>query len=520
MSFYFKIKSNNLYSHLTILLIVFNFGGYSLSFLGKILSRSPKPVIAKSKYVSIEDIKSTAFTKKRAGAGLGMKPETYYVVASVELGNTTTKCILTATNLETSRTYLLDKTVRMTRDIRPPKAGEKVFGETVWEVELTKESVSEMVRDTILESVKRSKIDMDKDLDFVVRSTGVTAGFASPKEVGELIIALADGCLDAGIPPSKMAPAMSIESFPKRLRDFTLIEKVMFDGAVVSVLPPTGRAVVANEMEGELVTAGIKVGAKWTDVDFRNPCVSMDFGTTLAGRITNGGEPYARTIGNFCGLAGAVSDAIIRGTEKVDKRGGAALDLYSREILKKADWKAAEKYAERVHEHLDIGRVPEKRERFGTVPVDPKAAYDAGTTLIGCDVGKNGDKIPKLTDLGHEIYDESGIHTLFATLDHVSAKIVQRLSDEAFEEGVIEEGSMLGVTGRAGITGRKPEFILNYSKEKYKDTIFVSDALAMGAAVMARCMNSIGTPHVPIGGRQGGPCILGQRRKMQKQKGM
>ena len=180
----------------------------------------------------------------------------------------------------------------------------------------------------------------------------------------------------------------------------------------------------------------------------------------------------------------------------------------------------AEEYALRVHEHLDIGRVPENRDRFGTVPVDPKAAYDAGTTLIGCDIGKNGDKIPKLTDIGHEIYAESGIHTLFATLDHVSAKIVQRLSEEAFEEGVIEEGSMLGVTGRAGITGRKPEFVLNYSKDRYKDTIFVSDALAMGAAVMARCMNSIGTPHIPIGGRQGGPCILGQRRKLQKQKGM
>ena len=493
-----------------------------MSFLGKIFSRESKPVIAKSRYITIEDAKMASFTKKTAGQGYGqnLRPDVYYIVASVELGNTTTKCILTATNLNTSKTYILDKTVKMTRDIRPPKKGEKVFGETVWEVELTKESVSEMVKNTILESIKRSKIDIEKDLDFVVRSTGVTAGFASPKEVGELIIALADGCLDAGIPPKKMAPAMSKESLPEKLRDFSLLDKVMFDGAVVSVLPPTGRAVVANEMEGELVTAGIKVGSKWTNVDFRNPCVSMDFGTTLAGRITNGAEPYARTIGNFCGLAGAVSDAIIRGTEKVDKRGGAALDLYSRDILKKADWKAAEEYAERVHVHLDIGRVPENRDRFGTVPVDPKAAYDAGTTLIGCDIGKNGDKIPKLTNIGHDIYAESGIHTLFATLDHVSAKIVQRLSDEAFEEGVIEEGSMLGVTGRAGITGRKPEFVLNYSKDRYNDTIFVSDALAMGAAVMARCMNSIGTPHIPIGGRQGGPCILGQRRKLQKQKGM
>jgi len=127
------------------------------------------------------------FTKKAAGQGYGvsMRPDIYYIVASVELGNTTTKCILTATNLNTSRTYLLDKTVNMTRDIRPPKKDEKVFGETVWHVELTKESVSEMVRDTILESVKRSKIDIERDLDFVVRSTGVTAGFASPQEVGE-----------------------------------------------------------------------------------------------------------------------------------------------------------------------------------------------------------------------------------------------------------------------------------------------------------------------------------------------
>lgn len=474
--------------------------------------------MAKSKFITIEDAKMATFTKKAVGQGYGtsLRPDVYYIVASVELGNTTTKCILTATNLNTSRTYLLDKTVKMTRDIRPPRKGERVFGETVWHVELTKESVSEMVRDTILESIKRSKIDLEKDLDFVVRSTGVTAGFASPEEVGELIIALADGCLDAGIPPRKMSPAISKEALPKRLQEFTLLDKVMFDGAVVSVVPPTGRSVVANEMEGELVTAGIKAGAKWTEIDFRNPCVSMDFGTTLAGRIVNNDQPYARTIGNFCGLAGAISDAVIRGTEKVDQRGGAALDLYSRDILKKADWKAALEYAKQVHEHVDIRKVPENRDRFGTVPVDPDAANSAGTTLIGCDVGVNGDKLPELTKIGHKIYKEAGIHTIFATLDHVSALVVKRLIDEAVEEKVIEEGSALGVTGRAGITGRKPEFIMEYAKPYFKDVLFVSDALALGAAVMARCMNSMGTTKIPLGGRQGGPCILGQRRKLQQ----
>jgi putative methanogenesis marker protein 14 len=489
-----------------------------LSPFGGIFGRT-KPILAKSKYVTIEDIQSNPYsTEKKVGGGIAMEPDPYYIVASVELGNTTTKCILTATNLKDSHTYLLDKTVRMTRDIRPPKKGEKVFGETVWKVELTRESVSEMVRDTILESVKSARTSIEEDLDFVVRSTGVTAGFASPKEVGDLIIALANGCLEAGIPTRKMTPAMSKDNFPERLRDYTLIDQVMFDGAVVSVLPPTGRMVVANEMEGELVTAGIKVASKWTKLDFRNPCVSMDFGTTLAGRITNSEEPYARTIGNFCGLAGAIPDAIVRGTEKVDQRGGAALDLYKKGIIKNADWKAALEYAERAHKYVDIRKVPEDRDRFGTVPVDPEAAYQAGTTLIGCDMGENGDKIPELIQIGHEIYEETDIHTLFATLDHVSALIVKRLIDEALDEEVIEDGSVLGVTGRAGITSEKPKLILEYSKDVFEDTIFVSDALAMGAAMMARCMNSIGTPHIPIGGRQRGPCLLGQRRKMQKQK--
>ena len=90
---------------------------------------------------------------------------------------------------------------------------------------------------------------------------------------------------------------------------------------------------VANEMEGELAMAGIKEGAKWTPVDFRNPCISMDFGTTLDGRITSDvapddPNPFAKTIGNFCGLAGAIPDAIVRGTGLVQQRTGTALDIF------------------------------------------------------------------------------------------------------------------------------------------------------------------------------------------------
>ena len=351
-----------------------------MSFLSKIFNKGPKPIIAHSKDGNLATLKA-----QRAGPaspGAVKKPDTFYVTASVELGNTTTKSIVMATNLNTSESYLLNKTVKMTRDIRPPKPSEEVFGKTVWGIELSKEAVTDLIRDTVLESLKKCQVDKDEDLDFVVRSTGVTAGFATAEEAGQLIIALADGCLAADIPPRKMSPAMSISQLPERLQKHSLLENIMFDGAVVSVVPPKGKETVANEMEG---------------------------GSTLAGRIVNDNEPYANTVGNFLGLAGVVSDSLARGSGQIDKKNGAALDLYDEKAMKKANHKKAEANALEAHKLIDIRKVPMDVQRFGTVPVNPVAADNAGTTLIGCDVGVNGDKLPELMELGAQFYDADGL---------------------------------------------------------------------------------------------------------------
>lgn len=484
-----------------------------MSFLDKIFKKGPKPIIAETRSQDLSILKSGNMPQ---GPGtVAAKPDEYYVTASVELGNTTTKCIIMATNLNNSQSYLINKTVKMTRDVRKPKPGEEVFGKTVWGIELSKESVSDMIKETVLESLKKAHVDMNEDLDFVVRSTGVTAGFATTEEVGQMVKALADGCLDAGISHTKMAPAMSTAHLPKRLQKYSLLDNVMFDGAVVSVVPPKGKEVVANEMEGELVTAGIKLGAKWTPVDYRNPCVSLDFGSTLAGRIVNKDEPYASTVGNFLGLAGVISDSLARGTDQVDKNGGAALDLYSDKLLKKGNAKKAQANAEEVHKFIDIRKVPKDVDRFGTVPLDPVAASDAGTCLIGCDVGENADKLPDLVDLGAKFYANDGLPTLLSTMDYVSAGIVRRVLDVAFEENLITDGSILGVTGRAGVTGKKPELILEYAQDKFNDVVFVEDGLALGSAIMARCMNSMGTQKNPLGGCQGERCILKKRMQAQ-----
>jgi len=473
-----------------------------------------KPRIAESQYIKPSELKGDLKLAEFVA---------YFIVASIEVGNTTTKCILTATNMKDGRTRILNKTVKMTRDVRKPKPNERIFGSTLSGVSLTKESIAQLVRDTLIEAHEAVNLDITTDLDFAVRSTGVVAGFSSPHEVGEFIKALADGCLLAGIPPKKMVPAMSIDNIPVKFKNNTLIDKIVFTGAVGGVLPPvgsTGVEIVANEMEGELATAGIKEGAKWSGVDFRNPVFSMDFGTTLKGRITNDEIPYARTIANLCGYAGAIPDAVIKGTDLVDKRYGAALDLF-RDNKERMIWltkgSKIQKYADRINDLIKIEIVPDNVDRYGSVPVDPAAARDIGVILIGCDVGINGSLMSGLTDIGSEIYTKQGLKTMFATLDLVSARMVERIVKLGIENKLVSEKTSIGLTGRAAITGCKPYLILKsieklgFYKEPREQIVFVDDGLARGAAVMARCMNSMGVPKNPIGGIRGGRCVLKQR---------
>jgi len=470
--------------------------------ISRLLRSKPKPRIAESPPVDI----------------LELKKDPYYIVASVEVGNSTTKCILTATNMKNGQTRIVNKTVKMTRDVRKPRPGEEVFAHTLCGTPLTRESVSELVRDTLLESHATARLSIKDDLNFVVRSTGVVAGFSSPDEVGTFIQALADGCLIAGVPPRLMTPAMSIQNIPDRFRPYSLMEKIVFNGPVASVFPPkgsTGVEIVANEMEGELATAGIKEGSKWTDVDFRNPCLSLDFGTTLDGRITSAEMPYSNTIGNFCGLAGAIPDALIQGTGLVDPQTGTTLDLFSGKKVK-VD-RTARDYARVIDEHIRIERVPVGRSRYGSVPVDPAAAEKIGVVLIGCDVGENGSELNRLAQLGRKIHQEKGLKTLFAAIDVAAAITARRLVKVAVDAGLVTRDTAIGVTGRAGISGNKPELILEeigtlglYDQPE-KNIVFVDDGLARGAAVMARCMNSMGTPRHPMGGLRGGGCILRQR---------
>ncbi|MCK5240082.1 MAG: DUF2114 family protein, partial [Candidatus Thorarchaeota archaeon] len=88
---------------------------------------------------------------------------------------------------------------------------------------------------------------------------------------------------------------------------------------------------------------------------------------------------------------------------------------------------------------------------------------------------------------------------------------------------LILDNTSLGLTGRAITTGNKPSIVAS-SLTKKADSLwvdshqlfFVEDGLAMGAAVAARCMNSMGTREHPMGGRKGDKCVMGARMRLQR----
>ena len=86
-----------------------------------------------------------------------------------------------------------------------------------------------------------------------------------------------------------------------------------------------------------------------------------------------------------------------------------------------------------------------------------------------------------------------------------------RLIDVAVEQGLVLKNSSIGFTGRAAISGRKPEYILEGITERklFDDPVdhlvFVDDGLARGAALMGRCMNSLGQAEKSHRGSPRGP---------------
>jgi len=429
----------------------------------------------------------------------------FYTVLSVELGNTTIKSIITTTNIKNNKSYQLIKLVRLTRNIRRPKTDEDIFGHTIWDKPLSKEAIEDEISSIILESLSKTSLTVD-DLDFVVRSTGVVAISSLSHEIDVIIKALSDGCLNAGIKVSQMTAPFSLNNIPEHIRKHSFFNNIQFDGSVVSVKAPNTSGIAANEMEGELVTAGIKLASKMSSIDYRNPVISIDMGTTLAGQIIDDKKPYANMICNFVGLAGGIMDVILRGSDIINEN-ESTIDVDFNENSHDLNMQLIHENTIKLHQFIDVMQVPKDVDEFGHVAVYQQHNSDTNVTLIGSQINNQEQIIETFSQLSRNYTKEE----LMIQVDDFYAYLIKRLIEKTIELGLFPQNAILGITGRSGITGNKPFLINSYLEDKVSQIIFVEDGLALGAVMMARCMNSLGNPIDPIGGSHKGICIMQQR---------
>jgi len=431
----------------------------------------------------------------------------FFTVLSVELGNTTIKSIIITTNIKTNQSFQINKLVNLTRDIRPPKESEEVFGYTIWNKELSKEAIEESISKTILDSLEQVNMTT-QDIDFVVRSTGVVAISNLSEEMGLIIKALSDACLNIGIKPSQMTAPFSINNIPEHIRKFSFFNNIQFDGSIVGVAPPKTTGILSNEMEGELVTAGIKLASKSSSIDYRNPIISIDMGTTLAGQIIDDSKPYANLLCNYVGLAGGISDILLRGCGIIDEN-YSTIDLENTIKSPLLNEQKLHEITEKLHKYVDIMEVPSDVQNFGLVNVYSRNKKEDDVKIIGSRINDE----EKLVNTFNKYVDVNNLAEVMLQIDDFYAYYIKRLIDESTKMNLLSDEMTLGITGRAGTTGQKPHLIHEYLKDKFNEIIFAEDGLALGALMMARCMNSLGTPTNPIGGSKKGFCIMQQRNK-------
>ena len=434
----------------------------------------------------------------------------FYTVLSVELGNTTIKSIIVTTNIKTNQSFELNKLVYLTRDIRSPKESEEIFGHTIWDKELSKEAIEETISKIILNSLFDIKLTVF-DIDFVVRSTGVTAISNLSEEVGLIIKALSDGCLKAGIKPSQMTAPFSLSNIPEHMQKLSFFNNIQFDGSVVSVAPPKSTGIISNEMEGELVTAGIKLASKSSIIDYRNPVISVDMGTTLAGQVIDDTRPYANLLCNYAGLAGGISDVLLRGCNIISSN-QSTIDINNTDNNMELNYENLHKVSSKLHHFIDIMAIPHDVKEFGLVNIHSSDKNELDVKIIASKISDEN----KLSQTFADLVDVNDINQVMLQIDDFYALFIKRLVEETKKLNLLLPEMTLGITGRAGITGQKPQLIHHYLKDNFDEILFAEDALALGALMMARCMNSLGTPTNPIGGSKKGYCIMQQRIQKNK----
>lgn len=209
------------------------------------------------------------------------------------------------------------------------------------------------------------------------------------------------------------------------------------------------------------------------------PSGYIDLSTYLSGFFTLSEKD---NLGLVSGLGLEILDALAGGRGKLNQKHGTILQLptSSGEIYKEivAD------LAPQVSNLIKVGRVPSGDKRVGGIPIDVRESYNQKVRLIGCDVGKNGNKLGEITELGRRAASY-GLATLDRLIDKSFARLVGKIIKSLYEEELITSESSICISSRQVLSEKKFEIMSGYLEEMgfekiAKNMFFVENPTSFG----------------------------------------
>ncbi len=206
----------------------------------------------------------------------------------------------------------------------------------------------------------------------------------------------------------------------------------------------------------------------------------LDLSTYLSGITFSSNE--GSESGLISGFGLEILDALAKGEGEVNRDHGTILQLPSSDG--RVYEEVAKDLASRVSNLINVNRVPSGSKRIGGIPIDIEESYRKNVKLMGCDAGKNGDKLSEIVKIGQRAASY-GLATLKKLLDKTIARLIGKIIKSLYEEELIDSASNICISSRRPLAEKKFEIISKYLEEIgfrkiAKKMIFVENPASFG----------------------------------------
>lgn len=246
-------------------------------------------------------------------------------------------------------------------------------------------------------------------------------------------------------------------------------------GGNPTILKPEEPKIAANEPKSKMVAAGANVMLNSrTDLEVK-PDIYLDLSTCFSGLAYSPGSNRNIEV-LISGLGSAILDALARGHRDLNLKFNSTLQMP--DPSGETYGEESSRLASQVAEETTIRRVSSGTRKIGHVPVDVSESYDEKIKLVGCDIGKNGSDLEKITELGREA-SSYGTATIQKVIDLSFARMIGKMIRTLYEEEIIETDGGLCVSGRKNFSKAKRENTLSLLTEMgfkkiAENTVFVN----------------------------------------------